>query len=230
MWVETGDKGLPQCFFFPCCPLILIWSDFKSLRSWNSFQHKQCLSSSQVWYKTINIDNRKCFGFFSLDRENTDRKSKEARKIFHTNLLTACCRVKVHYEQWRLCFSLKGKACCHFHLCNVHSKVLCATFHHVFLFLSNTEREENGNMNQWSHFPSHIQPQAEMISQAKQVWVAATFERWKSKGNLCSSESGADDSTVSIPTAKSIMNQGLCVMWLSLLGSFDFHKREWKSG
>lgn len=46
---------------------------------------------------------------FLWDRENTDRKSKEAHKIFHSNLLTACCRAKVHYEQWRLCFSLKGK-------------------------------------------------------------------------------------------------------------------------
>lgn len=44
-WGEIGDRGLPQCCFFPYCPLILIWPDFKSLRPWNAFQHKQCLSS-----------------------------------------------------------------------------------------------------------------------------------------------------------------------------------------
>lgn len=58
----------------------------------------------------------------------------------------------------------KPKLSCHFHLCNVHSKGLCAPFHRVLPLLSNAEREENGNMNQWSHFPSHIQPQAEMMS------------------------------------------------------------------
>lgn len=101
---------------------------------------------------------------FLGDRENTNRKSKEACKTFHTNLLTPCCRAAVHYEQWSLCFSLQAKLGCHFHLCNVHRKGLCATFHRVILLLSNAEREKNENMNQWSNFPSHIPPQAEMMS------------------------------------------------------------------
>lgn len=60
-------------------------------------------------------------------------------------------------------------------------------------------------------------------SQEKQVWVAPTFQRRKSKGKSYPSKTGADDSTGSIPTAKSVMNWFcLCDARLSLLGVWAF--------
>lgn len=79
----------------------------------------------------------------------------------------------------------------------------------MFLLLSNAEREENGNTKQWSNFPSHIQPQAEMMSgfTSKTSLNAAIFERRKSKGNIDFSKSASADSTGSVLTAKSETNQ-----------------------
>lgn len=75
----------------------------------------------------------------------------------------------------------KPKLNFHFHLCNVQSKALCAPFHHVLLLLSNTEWQENGNMNQWSNFPSHIQPQAEMMSDFTSKTSLSDSNIWEKK-------------------------------------------------
>lgn len=121
----------------------------------------------------------------------------------------------------------KAKLIWHFHLCNVCGKGLHAAFHHVFLMLSNTEREENGNMNQWSHFPSHILPQAEMMSE---------FTRKTSLSGTNISEEEIQRKLTSIkkwcwwfnrqhPYCK-ISNEPVSVWCMAVIaGSLGFHKR-----
>lgn len=117
----------------------------------------------------------------------------------------------------------KPKLSCHFHPCNVHSKGLCAPFHRALLLLSNTEREENGNMNQWSHSPSHTQPRAEMMSDFTSKTSLNDSNIWEEKIQrkpmfikkcCCCFNIG------SIPTAKSVTNQDCvihgCHCWRAL--------------
>ena len=126
----------------------------------------------------------------------------------------------------------KAKLSWHFHLCNVHSKGLRATLHCMFLLLSNTDREENGNMNQWSHFPSHIQSQAEITSDFTSKTSLSSSNIWEKEiqrkpmfiKKWCWWHKWQHPYWKGRKELKS-----LCDTWLSLLGNVDFHRRWGKS-
>lgn len=113
-------------------------------------------------------------------------------------------------------------------ICVMYMAKACMQCSIVFLMLSNTEKEENGNMNQWSHFPSHILPQAEMMSE---------FTRKTSLSGTNISEEEIQRKIISIknwcwwfnrqhPYCK-ISNELILSVWCTavIVGSLGFHKR-----
>lgn len=133
IWGQSSgwDQGrdLPQ-FIFLCCSLILIWSGFKFLRSWNTFQHKLYLNSSQVQYKTI----EKVFWFLfsgieEILIESQRKHAKFSTLIYHLHVAES----RSNMSNRGFASVWKAKLSCHFHLRNVNSRDSCATFRHVFL-------------------------------------------------------------------------------------------------
>lgn len=121
----------------------------------------------------------------------------------------------------------KAKLSCHFHLCKVHSRDSCAMLYNAFLLLSDTERKENGNMNQVSNFPSHIQLQAEMMSNFRNKTSLSSCNIWEEeiqrKPKLIKRWCWWFNRQH--PYCK-VCNElrSLCDTWLLLQGTFDFHR------